>query len=238
MTEGRQDLAAVIAKLERWLGDNSHEDIQRHARRVSGRCEYCGYERHHSTTGACDFTFRAAVGMQPQLVRDALALLLAEAPHDQEKKEDTATRVDDTQYDPPSAGPLATASDNELGPAVPSCRCPAAKGEDCPLTQDECDARTVDHIGHPWFGARLRRVYDGFVRESMNGVVCSIPDTGLNTPPNRTWCVNCQGRYMELKAIVEMLEPSPPPASRTAAPDVAEGERPITPNQKRNEVIR
>lgn len=43
-----------------------------------------------------------------------LALLLAEAhPQDQEKKEDTDTRVEDLQYHPPSARPLATAASIE-----------------------------------------------------------------------------------------------------------------------------
>lgn len=72
-------------------------------------------------------------------------------------------------------------------PRFQSCQCPAKTGENCPLTLDECDARTADYIGQPWFGARLRRIFDGFVQESANGVVCSIPDTGLNTPTHRPW---------------------------------------------------
>lgn len=95
-----------------------------------------------------------------------------------------------------------------------SCQCPAKQGEDCPLTPDECDARSRDYFGMPWFGARLRRVFEGFERESLNGVVCSIPDSGLNTPPHRTWCVRCQARYMELKALVEMLESTGKPEPR------------------------
>jgi hypothetical protein len=119
----------------------------------------------------------------------------------QEEKEDA--RVGPSV---PSRRTGSTASSNEPSPPFQSCHCPAAHGEDCPLTPDECDARTADYIGLPWFGERLRRVWDGFVRESMNGVVCSIPDTGLNTLPHRTWCLRCQRRYMELKALVEMLE--------------------------------
>lgn len=48
---------------------------------------------------------------------EALAALpvLVERPHVQEQKEDT--RVVDTQYDPPTARPLATASENESGPS-------------------------------------------------------------------------------------------------------------------------
>ncbi len=100
----------------------------------------------------------------------------------------------------------STASNNEPVRPFQSCQCPAAHGEDCPLTVEECQVRTEDYIGLPWFGARLRRIWDGFVLESLNGGVCSIPDTGLNTSPHRTWCLRCQRRYMELKALVEMLD--------------------------------
>jgi hypothetical protein len=126
------------------------------------------------------------------------------APPPQEETEDDQARVA-----PLKAGvdgqDLPQSDNGEKSPPFQSCRCPAAAGEDCPLTPEECNARTADYIGLPWFGARLRRVWEGFVSESQNGVVCSIPDTGLNTPAHRTWCLRCQRRYMELKALVEML---------------------------------
>jgi hypothetical protein len=34
------------------------------------------------------------------------------------------------------------------GPSFRSCRCPAGKGEACPLTMNECEARTAGaHVG-------------------------------------------------------------------------------------------
>lgn len=48
---------------------------------------------------------------------------------------------------------------------------------------------------------RLIKVYRGFELESMNGVVCSIPDEGLDTRPHRMWCAGCQARYRELRQI-------------------------------------
>jgi len=62
-----------VREAQMWLRDNANEDVQRHARRVTGRCEYCGEESHHSTNGACDFTFRAQVRIQPHIVRNLLA---------------------------------------------------------------------------------------------------------------------------------------------------------------------
>lgn len=57
-----------------------------------------------------------------------------------------------------------------------------------------------------WFAAKFRAVYDGFVGESSNGVICSIPDEGLNTPPHRTWCARCKSRWIKFRSLVMLLE--------------------------------
>jgi hypothetical protein len=61
-------------------------------------------------------------------------------------------------------------------------------------------------------------IYQGFVRESLNGVVCSIPDTGLDTPPHRTWCARCQKRYRRLAGLADR-------APRVSSPEPQEGSR-------------
>lgn len=48
-------------------------------------------------------------------------------------------------------------------------------------------------------------IFVGFENESLNGVVCSIPDSGLETKPHRTWCARCQRLYQRLKALAENL---------------------------------
>lgn len=52
---------------------------------------------------------------------------------------------------------------------------------------------------------KAERIYRGFVRESLNGVVCSIPDEGLETKPHRVWCRRCQQRYRDLQSLGEEL---------------------------------
>jgi hypothetical protein len=159
------------------------------------------------------------------LIRDLLAVVESreEPPTPPvEREKEQVTRMDSTSvpqqhidagHNEPAS---ATVSDHQKRNHV-SCHCPAKQGEDCPLTAEECDARTDDYAGLPWVGARLRRLYEGFWLESLNGVVCSIPETGLNTSPHRTWCVNCQRRWMELKALADMFD-RPQPIS--APPEV------------------
>jgi hypothetical protein len=55
------------------------------------------------------------------------------------------------------------------------------------------------------FAETAATIYTGFETESLNGVVCSIPDTGLDTPPHRTWCARCQTRYKRLAKLAEDL---------------------------------
>ena len=49
------------------------------------------------------------------------------------------------------------------------------------------------------------RIYEGFVSESLNGVVCSIPDEGLEARPHRMWCARCQQRYRDLAELADAL---------------------------------
>lgn len=65
---------------------------------------------------------------------------------------------------------------------------------------------------------RASRIYHGFEIESMNGVVCTIPDTGLDTPPHRLWCVPCQARYRALKQLALDLSAL---SQETAEPEAA-----------------
>lgn len=73
---------------------------------------------------------------------------------------------------------------------------------------------------HDEIAAEVKRIYEGFVWESMNGVVCSIPgeglvgEQGIDTPPHRTWCRSCQKRYRGFRALVEKLDALRTPPER------------------------
>lgn len=72
--------------------------------------------------------------------------------------------------------------------------------------------------------AEAKRIYDGFRLESLNGVVCSIPDEGLDAKTHRFWCARCRQRYRDLKALAESL------AALAAVPDAprpAAGKEPV-----------
>jgi hypothetical protein len=45
----------------------------------------------------------------------------------------------------------------------------------------------------------LGRIFNGFQIESLNGVVCSIPDSGVDERPHRFWCPRCQRRWRALQ---------------------------------------
>lgn len=52
---------------------------------------------------------------------------------------------------------------------------------------------------------RASRIFRGFNHESINGVVCSMPDGGLDTPPHRTWCAGCQRLWRDLYRLAQDL---------------------------------
>lgn len=119
-----------------------------------------------------------------------VALLLAEAhPQVQEKKEDTDTRVEDTQYQEP----LATASENTLGPTIRQLQTGA-----CNLS-------------------KLRAIVDAGIEDWRKQCgTTGIPNGYAGTIAAHLWT--------HLQA--ELL---------AAAPDVAEGDRSMTPNQGRHD---
>ncbi len=101
-------------QLRKWLAQ-AHEENERLDRRALGRCQYCGNESHHSTNGACDFTYRAEVRLQPHLVASLLAEREGLQQQVKELKEQIARGVE-------SGAPLAptgsTATSNEKASSV------------------------------------------------------------------------------------------------------------------------
>jgi hypothetical protein len=68
-----------------------------------------------------------------------------------------------------------------------------------------CDGVEQERERCEVLGKRLDGVIRGFRDESLNGVVCSIPDEGITTKPHRTWCQRCKNLYLELIAIAAAI---------------------------------
>jgi len=46
-------------------------------------------------------------------------------------------------------------------------------------------------------------IYKGFEKISKEGVVCSIPETGVNAQLGRFWCAPCKHLFQRLKKLGE-----------------------------------
>lgn len=86
--------------------------------------------------------------------------------------------------------PFGTAFGTVAAPVVPPARIDREKLR-----------RRLDHLAR-----KAASVFEGFRIESLNGVVCSIPDEGLDLKPHRTWCAACQARWRSLETLVKDLD--------------------------------
>ncbi len=46
-----------------------------------------------------------------------------------------------------------------------------------------------------------RSIFRAFEDVSLNGVICSIPDEGLDMRPHRVWCARCQKLWKRVHAL-------------------------------------